>query len=122
MAKAYDKVNIHMLKKAMERLKLPDYFISLICDLFLEQKNQVFTAVGKTNPYNVLTGINQGEIISPLFWCIYYDLLLCQLQQGNHGYEIIAKYKKDIYSDYIKESIIFPGKAYMDDTTLLAKD
>ncbi|CAB4405836.1 unnamed protein product [Rhizophagus irregularis] len=122
MAKAYDRVNIHMLKKAMERLKLPNNFISIICDLFLERKNQVFTAVGKTNPYNVLTGIDQGEIISPLLWCIYYDPLLCQLQQESHGYEITAKYKKDIYSDYIKESIIFPGKAYMDDTTLLAKD
>ncbi|CAB4425398.1 unnamed protein product [Rhizophagus irregularis] len=122
MAKAYDRVNIHMLKKAIERLKLPNNFISIICDLFLERKNQVFTAVGKTNPYNVLTEIDQGEIISPLLWCIYYDPLLCQLQQESHGYEITAKYKKDIYSDYIKESIIFPGKAYMDDTTLLAKD
>ncbi|CAB4423746.1 unnamed protein product [Rhizophagus irregularis] len=85
MAKAYDRVNIHMLKKAMNRNR-------------------------------------PGEIISPLLWCIYYDPLLCQLQQESYGYEITAKYKKDIYSDYIKESIIFPGKVYMDDTTLVSKD
>ncbi|PKB96605.1 hypothetical protein RhiirA5_434552 [Rhizophagus irregularis] len=70
----------------MEKLKLPNNFISIICDLFLERKNQVFTAI------------------------------------ESHGYEITAKYKKDIYSDYIKESIIFPEKAYIDNTTLLAKD
>ncbi|CAB4380671.1 unnamed protein product [Rhizophagus irregularis] len=110
MAKVYNRVNIHMLKKAMERLKLPNNFISIICDLFLDRKNQVFTAVGKTNPYNVLTGIDQGKIISSLLWCIYYDPLLCQLQQESHGYKITAKYKKDIYSDYIKESIIFPER------------
>ncbi|GBC17751.2 hypothetical protein GLOIN_2v1873210 [Rhizophagus irregularis DAOM 181602=DAOM 197198] len=39
-----------------------------------------------------------------------------------YGYEITVKYKKDIYSDYIKESIIFSGKTYINDTTLLAKD
>ncbi|RGB35879.1 hypothetical protein C1646_758829 [Rhizophagus diaphanus] len=98
MAKAYNRVNIHMLKKAMERLKLPDSFILIICDLFLKQKNQVFTA------------------------CIYYDPLLCQLQQDNHGYELTAEYKKDIYSHQIKKTIIFPGKAYINDTTLLAKN
>ncbi|CAB4384488.1 unnamed protein product [Rhizophagus irregularis] len=122
MAKAYDRVNIHMLRKAMERLKLPVEFIILITELFLERKNQVFTAVGKTNPYEILTGIDQGEIISPLLWCIYYDPLLCQLQQNNLGYEISAEYTQDIYVEKIKESIIFPGKAYMDDTTIIAKN
>ncbi|CAB4384210.1 unnamed protein product [Rhizophagus irregularis] len=122
MAKAYDRVNIYMLKKATERLKLPPEFIILITELFLERKNQVFTAVGKTNPYEILTGINQGEIISPLLWCIYYDFLLCQLQQNNLGYKISAEYTQDIYVEKIKESIIFPGKAYMDDTTIIAKN
>ncbi|CAB5293927.1 unnamed protein product [Rhizophagus irregularis] len=112
----YDGLIDHITQEEIE------YHISLLPNgKASERKNQVFTAVGKTNPYNVLTGIDQEKIISPLLWCIYYDPLLCQLQES-HGYEITVKYKKDIYSDYIKESIIFPGKAYMDDTTLLAKD
>src|SRR4051812_26170741 len=40
MSKAYDRVNIFMLRKAMHRLKLPIEFTELICNLFLNRKNQ----------------------------------------------------------------------------------
>lgn len=78
--------------------------------------------VEKTNPYDILTGIDQREIISPLLWCIYYDPLLCQLQDEQLGYEISAKYHTDIYSKKLKESIIFPEKMYVDDMTILASN
>ena len=80
MSKAYDHVNIFMLKKAMQRLKIPSSFNNLIINLFTQRKNRVFTAVGTTSPYDVLIGIDQGEVISPLLWCIYYDMLLCEVE------------------------------------------
>jgi hypothetical protein len=46
MSKAYDRVNIFMLEKAMNRLKLPISFINFIKSLFIGRKNQVFTAKG----------------------------------------------------------------------------
>jgi len=112
-----------MLKKAIERLKLPESFNNLTCNLFTNQKNKVFTAVGTTEPYNVLVGIDQGEIISPLLWCIYYDPLLCQIQQLGIGYTIEGKLKHNIYdNEETVESITFPGLAYMDDTTWMASN
>ena len=66
MSKAFDRVNIHMLRKAMERLRIPDPFIRIITNLFLNRSNSVFTAYGNTDPYNVVVGIDQGEVISPL--------------------------------------------------------
>jgi Reverse transcriptase (RNA-dependent DNA polymerase). len=71
-----------------KRLKIPESFIKLISNLFLGRKNSVFTAVGNTSPYDVLVGIDQGEIISPLLWCIYYDPLLVEIQSRNLGYSI----------------------------------
>ena len=65
----------------MERLKLPSSFIQLIANLFTDRENEVFTAVGTTPFYKVLTGIDQGEVMSPLLWCIYLDPLLCEIQQ-----------------------------------------
>jgi hypothetical protein len=85
----------------------------------LNRKNQVFTAAGTTDPYEVLTGIDQGEIISPLLWCIYYDPLLCQIQEEQFGYKITGKRKIDIYEQEISEGILFPGLAFMDDTTFI---
>jgi hypothetical protein len=68
MSKAYDRVNIFMLEKAMKCLKLPNSFINIIKQSFLNRTNQVFTAKGLTDPYDMLVGIDQGEIISPLLW------------------------------------------------------
>ncbi|GES97032.1 reverse transcriptase family protein [Rhizophagus clarus] len=65
LGKAYDRVNIFMLEKAMERIKILSNFIKIIFSLFKNRQNQVITAYGLTNPYDVLIGIDQGEVISP---------------------------------------------------------
>ena len=66
ISKAYDRVNIYMLRKAMDRLKIPLAFTNVITNLFLNRKNSVFTAYSNTDPYDVLVGINQGKVISLL--------------------------------------------------------
>src|SRR6266542_6723612 len=48
LGKAYDRVNIYMLKKALQRIKVPMNFINLIENLFLNRKSQVVTGVGIT--------------------------------------------------------------------------
>src|SRR2546423_10435348 len=84
LSKAYDRVNIHMLYKVLKRLKIPQSFCNIIQNLFTNRKNRIFTAVGLTDEYDVLIGIDQGEVISPLLWCIYYDPLLTKVQQSSH--------------------------------------
>ncbi len=66
MSKAYDRVNIFMLQKAMLRLKIPFLFITFITNLFTNRTNQIFTYHGITDPYNVLVEIDQEEVICPL--------------------------------------------------------
>jgi Reverse transcriptase (RNA-dependent DNA polymerase). len=106
MSKAYDRVNIFMLRKAMDRLKISPEFSTLICNLFTQRKNRVFTAVGTTSPYDVLIGIDQGEVISPLLWCIYYDPLLCEVESQNLGYTITHSYRQNVYSNRLTNSNI----------------
>ena len=79
LSKCYDRVNTRILRHAMTRLKIPLNFIDLVIDLFTNQRNYVLTDVGKTLDYDVLVGIDQGEVISPLLWCIYYDPLLTKV-------------------------------------------
>ena len=88
MSKAYDCVNIYMLRKAMNRLIIPLEFTNIITNLFLNRKNSVFTASGNTDPYDILVGIHQEEVISPLLWVIYYDPLLSRIQKSNYGYKM----------------------------------
>jgi hypothetical protein len=123
MSKAYDRVNIFMLEKALQRIKLPHSFINLIKELFLERKNQIFTPGGLTAPYDVKVGIDQGEIISPLLWCIYYDPLLCEIQNKELGYKLSTKKILNLYENIEQEyKILFPCMAYMDDTNLFSNN
>jgi hypothetical protein len=123
MSKAYDRVNIFMLEKAMEYLKLPLSFINIIKSLFLNRTNQVFTAKELTDPYNMLVGIDQKEIISPLLWCIYYNPLLCRLQRTNLGYEISSNKIIDLYNEKCEKILInISSLAYMDDTNIISNN
>src|SRR6266511_2744049 len=121
MSKAYDRVNIHMLQKAMNRLKLPLPFIQFISNLFTNRYNRIFMAHGTTDAYKVLVGIDQGEVISPLLWCIYYDPLLSKLQscaeQNLTGYELFHTWRPDVTkSNTNTESCNIPLSAFMDDS------
>ncbi|GBB86000.1 hypothetical protein RclHR1_12440003 [Rhizophagus clarus] len=58
LGKAYDRVNIFMLEKAMKRIKILPNFIKIISSLFKNRQNQVITAYGLTDPYDVLIGID----------------------------------------------------------------
>ena len=79
MSKAYDRVNIYMLKKAMNCLKIPENFINMIINLFFNRKNNIFTTYGNTDFYDVIVGIDQGEVIYSLLCVIYYDPLLSHI-------------------------------------------
>ena len=96
MFKAYDRVNLGMLIRTLIRLHLLMTFVHLIISIFTFQFNKIFTAHGDTDAYYVLSGIDQGEIISSILWCIYYDPLLCKIQNSSLGYTQSVNWRKDI--------------------------
>src|SRR4051812_11965776 len=75
MSKAYNCVNITILIRALGRLGILESFIKFLISIFISRFNQIFTVHGNTDTYLVLSEIDQGEIISPILWCIYYDLI-----------------------------------------------
>src|SRR3954447_1543753 len=111
-----------MLQEAFKRIHLPPSFTSLVSNCFLSRYNQFFTAYGNTDEYHVLSGIDQGEIISPILWCIYYDPLLCHIQQSSYGYRQQIVWNTDPTKDSpVVISEHTPTLAYMDDTFWIAK-
>jgi len=113
ISKAFDSMDIKMLKLAMLRLRIPNSFISLILELFTDRYNSVITAYGPSDPYKLQIGIDQGEVISPLLWVIYIDPLLTALNEHN----------SDPYTIDSNPSIPptpIPTLGYMDDTNLVS--
>src|SRR5207237_5221315 len=122
LSKCYDRVDTRILRHAMTRLKIPFNFIDLVIDLFTNRRNYVLTDVGKTPDYEVLVGIDQGEVISPLLWCIYYDPLLTKVEQQELGYNIVHQYRPNIYDRHAEYNCITVGDlAFMDDTTWITE-
>jgi len=88
LSKAYDRVDLSILKLALRRIKIPEDCISCLLNLFTNRKNAVFTKDGLSDYYDVKIGIDQGEVISPLLWCIYFDILLCEIDQLQKEYNL----------------------------------
>src|SRR6266498_4380188 len=103
----------------MLQLKIPSHFINFITNLFTNHTNQIFTYYGTTDPYNVLVGIDQDEVICPLLWCIYYDPLLCYIQsQHNLGYQLSHSWSSSATGPTDQSlSADIPDTAFIDDTT-----
>ena len=66
LSKAFDRVDLTYLRRALDRIKIPLLAVQLIINLFTSRKNAVFTAQGTSEFYDVKISIDQGEVISPL--------------------------------------------------------
>src|SRR3990170_3469599 len=109
-----------MLRLAMFRLKIPLSFVTLICSLFQQRKNHIITPQGLCSPYNVMIGIDQGEIISPLLWIIYYDPLFCKLKNMESQFAISNTHLTSIDpKETIHTQLLINLLAYLDDTTMI---
>ena len=70
----------------------------------------------------MLVGIDQGEVICPLLWCIYYDPLLSYIQwQLSLGYHLIHQWTSDLNLSpfHLLEKTI-SDTAFINDTTWLS--
>lgn len=75
LSKAYDRVDVSLLKLALEHIKIPNIIITFFINLFTARFNSIILPNGNLGTYQVLQGIDQGEVVSPLLWNIYYDPL-----------------------------------------------
>ena len=65
MKKAFDSVSLEMMKKALERIKVPDSIIKFLLNLYNKRKIRVITEYGLTREFEVEDRLDQGEVVSP---------------------------------------------------------
>src|SRR6266498_5239184 len=105
----------------MMRIKLLPFCIDFILDFFIQQKNAIFTADSITDYYNVKIGIDQGKIISPLLWCIYFDPLLCKINDLGCSYDLNHTNITDVVSGtYSTSSVQISSLSFMDDANWIS--
>jgi ribonuclease HI len=119
--RAFDSVDSSMLIKSMERIRIPENIIKIIEDIAMNRMARGITEYGDTEPYEVQRGVDQGDSISPLLWCIFYDPLLCEIASLKMGYKMecewdidLAKKSTNMMSNHTS------SLAYMDDTVWIS--
>ncbi|GBC02553.1 hypothetical protein RclHR1_04690004 [Rhizophagus clarus] len=123
LSKAYDHINVSLLKLSLKRVNIPGVIVNLLCNLFSNRHNQIILPNCLSREYNILQGIDQGEVVSPLMWIIYYDLLFAMINQDTSLHYSITTTKiqnilqpdKDLPITY-NTSI----QSYLDDTIWIA--
>ncbi|GET64215.1 RNA-directed DNA polymerase from mobile element jockey-like [Rhizophagus irregularis DAOM 181602=DAOM 197198] len=122
ISKAFDSIDLNMLRLALIRLHIPSLLIKFIINLFTRRNNKIITHHGDTPGYRVRIGIDQGEIISPLLWVIYLDPLLTTLnREACDPFNLKSSALLD-YSpiDYEQHNLPVSHITFMDDSTLIA--
>ncbi|KAG9294403.1 hypothetical protein G9A89_001908 [Geosiphon pyriformis] len=89
MRKAYDSVGWEHLERCLVKIKMCGKFIFFFGNIHRNRTNQIITDFGLTDDYSVHDGLNQGEVFSPLLWCIFYDPLLYKVKHQ----ESVCRYK-----------------------------
>jgi hypothetical protein len=120
MKKAFDSVPLKSLEMALQRVKIPRRTIKYIINLFHKRQLRIITAYGLTEEVTAGDGIDQGEVISPLIWRIFYDPLLERIQEDESlGYTVEQQIKEGMQCNNVtryRQAAI----AYADDTTWIA--
>ncbi|GET54695.1 RNA-directed DNA polymerase from mobile element jockey-like [Rhizophagus irregularis DAOM 181602=DAOM 197198] len=119
ISKAFDSVDLTMLRFALERIRLPASAVKFILSLFMKRTNRVFTAHGSTPAYRVRIGIDQGEVISPLLWVIYIDPLLTILKNEMMDPYVLST-PSLIDSPSPSLDLKINNLVFMDDSTLIS--
>ncbi|CAB4416159.1 unnamed protein product [Rhizophagus irregularis] len=122
ISKAFDSMDLNMLKLTLERLHFPALLVHFILNFFTRRNNKIITCHGDTSRYRVCVGIDQGEIIFPLLWVIYLDPLLTVLNQEASD-SFLLKFSALLdYSplEFEQHSLPVSHLTFMDNSTLIA--
>ena len=104
-SKAFDRLNfIKLFNKLLNKNMCP-ITVRLLLNMYLHQKIQVKWNGKLSEPFSVSNGVRQGGVLSPLFFSIYIDELLCKLKKSGYGCNIGSYY--------------FGALGYADDVVLL---
>lgn len=74
--KAFDSVNREMLWKILEAYKIPDKYINIIKELYLNNKCFIEVDGELTEPFLIKSGVKQGCVMSGLLFIIVIDWIM----------------------------------------------
>jgi retron-type reverse transcriptase len=84
-SKAFDCVEYCKLFKLLPDRGMPSHVIRVLLNMYTGQQVRVLWNDIYSNCFSVSNGVKQGGIISPILFCIYFDVLLLALRDSGVG-------------------------------------
>ena len=108
-AKAFDCVDHNKLWKILKEMGIPDYFTSLLRNLYTGQEATVRTGHGTTVWFQIGKGVHEGCILSPCLFNLYAEYIMrnARLDEAQTGIKTARRNINNL--------------RYADDTTLMAE-
>ncbi|GET03452.1 RNA-directed DNA polymerase from mobile element jockey-like [Rhizophagus clarus] len=93
LSKAYDHINISLLRLAMARLRIPQTIIEIILQLFTDRTNRIILHNDNiSDPYQVMQGIDQGEVGKEIELTLGSELTKVKINKKKEGVRILGVY------------------------------
>lgn len=83
--KAFDRVDYSKLFRLLIRRKVPSLLLRFLLRMYLSNAICVDWNGVRSSVFNIVNGVKQGGVISPVLFCVYVDDLLCMLAKSNVG-------------------------------------
>ena len=81
MEKAYDRVPQEELYWCMRAKNVPEKYIWVVQDMYIESEPVVKCMAGTSEPFKVEVGLHQGSVLSPFLFAIIMDTLIDDIRK-----------------------------------------
>ena len=75
-SKYFSCVDFELMWRTLLSFGIPKYIVECLKDLYQNQIAEIDTAVGRTGPLSVQSGVRQGSPLSPMLFNLYSELIM----------------------------------------------
>jgi len=71
-----------VIEWALRRKGLPERIVDAVMALYVNSRTRVKAMAGVSEEFNILVGVHQGSVLSPLLFIIVMDELIKEIRKG----------------------------------------